>query len=282
LIWWIAVMAWLGIGTLRRGVRLRGHTPTQLLRAVGTCVPAATVLAHAGYYTIVVGGDHFEYRVYSPLVPLVFVTMVWALDRLRWPAARACAVLAAFVLCSGIIGWTHWLATRHLQTRRETGNLVHRVAPHLPAALGWYARPFDDLQAQLIARMICVRHQEHKIFYEHKVATLPARALGEQIGPEGLPVLAAGEAGYVAWVLPHVAIIDTFGLNDYYVARNRELMTRRMAHSREPPPGYVDAFAPNVRVRRGTWQARTRKTPLTPDDVIQIERSYDVWLANLR
>jgi arabinofuranosyltransferase len=249
------------------------------LHHVKQALPALTVLAHAAYYTLVVGGDHFEYRVYAPLVPLAFIGMVWALARMRWPTRRTLVMLGAFVVSSMILPWTHWLTTHELATRRESGNLQHRIAPHLLAPLSWYAEPFDELQVWLIERMICVRHQEHKIFYEHKVAQLPPREDGERIGPDDVPAHAAGEAGYVAWVLPNVAIIDSFGLNDYYIARNSENTVEKMAHSRSPPPGYVEAFAPNVHVVDGSWTVAPRKHA---PDVAAIERRYDVWLANLR
>ena len=272
LAWWLATMALVAITVARRPT-----LPSR--RTLAAAIPALTILAHAGYYTFVVGGDHFEYRVYAPLVPLVFITMPWAFAKLQWRPRRAIAILVAFVVSSWILPWTHWLGTRHLDTRATSGNLRYRVAPDLPAPLSWYAQPFDDLQLWLIERMICVRHQEHKIFYEFKVAQLPPREDGELIGPEDLPVHAAGEAGYVSWVLPHVAIVDAFGLSDYYIARNSENVVQKMAHGRSPPPGYVEAFAPNVKVHDGHWQATPRKK--TPD-VAAIERRYDVWLANLK
>lgn len=281
--WWLAVLAFVGIraaGTARATGPRAGIVPR--LSTLAGAVPVLTVIAHVGYYVIVVGGDHFEYRVLAHVVPLVFVSMLWALGRLPLAPARACAVLAAFVVCSWILPWAHWLGTRELNTRETSGNLRHRVARYFPAPISWYAETFDDLQEWLLDRMICVRHQEHKIFYEHKLATLPPREQGEQIGPEGLPVHAAWEAGYVSWVLPNVAIIDEFGLSDYYVARNPERKSMRMAHSRNPPPGYVASFSPNVRLRDGRWVVKPRKKPLLEADVIAAERRYDVWLANLR
>jgi arabinofuranosyltransferase len=281
LLWWIAVMLLLGVTRVPSLLAWRPAAPA-LVRAVVRCVAPATVIAHAAYYTFVVGGDHFEYRVYVPLVPLAFISFVWAMGMLRWSAARATVVLALFVMCSWVIPGTHWLATRGLRTRAETAALVFPVAPALPGVLRWYAEPFDELQQWLIARMICVRHQEHAMFYESKIAGMPPREDGERITGDALPVAAAGEAGYIAWVLPNVAIIDTFGLNDYYVARNTEHTSQRMAHSRAPPPGYVEAFAANMYIEDGSWKELPRKQPLTGDDIVAIERRFDAWLANLR
>jgi arabinofuranosyltransferase len=279
--WWIVVMVLVARTRLPR-LLARRPSATQLVRALQVSMPAGTVVAHAAYYTLMVGGDHFEYRVYVPLIPLAFVSFVWGMGVVGWTARRSVIVLALFVACSWILPWTHWAGTRGLRTRAETAALIHPVAPDLPPLLSSYAVPFDHLQRWLIERMICVRHQEHAMFYESKIASLPPRADGERIGPEGLPVAASGEAGYISWVLPHVAIIDTFGLNDFYIARNPEHTQMLMAHSRTPPPGYVDAFKPNVAVVGGTWKVKRRKKPLTAVHVAAIERRFDVWLANLR
>jgi arabinofuranosyltransferase len=280
LVWWIVALGAAGAAS----IRARPSLPSlpELRRIAIAIAPAATLIAHVGYYTVVVGGDHFEYRAFSHVLPLVFVTMVWALGRVDWRPSVTIAVLCAFVGTSWIVPWTHWFGTQHLKTRDETKILQYQVAPDLPVAIRWYGRWFDELQDYLIDRMICTRHQEHKRFYEYKVATLPARELGEQITADGVPVHVAMEVGYVAWVLPNVAIIDGFGLNDYYIARNLENVAMRMAHSRTPPPGYLDAFAPNVVVVDGTWVKLERKRSFAEDDVRRIERLYDVWLANLR
>jgi arabinofuranosyltransferase len=262
----------------RRGRPSLAHTSDLLVRAT----PALAVLGHAGYYTVVVGGDHFEYRVLSQLVPMVWVVAVWAIDRCAIRPRRAMIVLALLLVSSWPLPWIHWAHTRHMHTRQETFGLRYAVAPHLPAGTRWYGELFDDLQRQLIDRMICMRHQEHAMFYEHKVATLPPRTEGEAMSSEGLRVHVAGEIGYAGWVLPNVAIIDTFGLNDWYVARNVEVERPFMAHSRVAPPGYLDAFRPNVRLVDGHWRVRERENPLTAEEVAEIERMYDVWLANLK
>lgn len=120
------------------------------------------------------------------------------------------------------------------------------------------------------------------MFYAHKVSTLPTREEGEAMSNDGLPVHIAGEVGVAGWVLPNIALIDAFGLNDWYIARNVETRRPYMAHSRVAPPGYLEAFRANVTVVDGHWQVRERKDPLTPEEVEDIQRMYDVWLANLR
>jgi hypothetical protein len=48
---------------------------------------------------------------------------------------------------------------------------------------------------------------------------LPTRADGEQVQYIDYPVMCTLSVGIIGWVLPHVAIIDCLGLNDWVVAR---------------------------------------------------------------
>lgn len=54
---------------------------------------------------------------------------------------------------------------------------------------------------------------------------------------------------------------------------------RRMAHERKPPPGYVQAFDPNVTVVNGAISVRQRATPLTADRIRAIEAE---WRSRVR
>src|SRR5690606_23882458 len=49
-------------------------------RLAGLVIVGA-LLGHAGYYTLVIGGDHFEYRVYAQLVPLGWVAAIAVVAR---------------------------------------------------------------------------------------------------------------------------------------------------------------------------------------------------------
>jgi hypothetical protein len=72
---------WLLARTLRfhpDALRAIPLDPTRQLRLL----VAATLAAHLAYYTFIVGGDHFEYRVYSALPPLVLLSGAWIVDRL--------------------------------------------------------------------------------------------------------------------------------------------------------------------------------------------------------
>ena len=268
---WFRTKPWIGRWSIVRASRI----------AVAL-VPAAAVLAHAGYYTAIVGGDHFEYRVYSQLVPLIWVVMVWAVDRIDLSRAKALAVMGGLLLLSWPVPWLHYVHTKDIDNREETFAMKYPVAQHLPGPVRWYGEWFDEMQFHLIASMTCMRHEEHQTFYEHKRERLPPREQGEKITSDGLPVHVSGEVGYLGWVLPNVAIIDGFGLNDYYVARNNETVQPLTAHARLPPPGYAEAFRSNVKIVDGQWIVRERDTPLTEQEVRDIQHMYDVWLANVR
>ncbi len=268
-------------------VWLAGLAAALLLRRLpGMSVPrvAATMalLAHGLYYTLVTGGDHFEFRVYSHLILLLLVSFLWLLNALRARAGQAVVALGLFVLASWPIPWTHWLATRNLQTREQTYRLkvstaatIQSALPFVPGSLLGYFRLHDRLQFWLIDHFVCMRHQEHKIFHEDLERTLPSRDEGLRIATGDLPVLAASNVGVVGWALPRVSIIDRFGLNDAVIARNPVPGPHRfMAHQRRPPAGYVECFSPNVQLANGRAIVEERDVPLTADRVKECERRY--------
>jgi arabinofuranosyltransferase len=136
---------------------LSDPTPTRPLIAL-TIV--GTLFVHFVYYTLVIGGDHFEYRVYSHLVLLFFLSSVWLLNALNATAPRVLAFLGLFVLCALPIQWTHWAATRNLYSYEETHVLRVPIASRFPKMVRPYVRLFDSLQSWLIEHHVGTRHQE--------------------------------------------------------------------------------------------------------------------------
>ena len=257
-IWMLVLLIWLcrHLRTLiarRKTIGLPDQR-TQLLAAV--CL---TLLGHTTYYTLIIGGDHFEFRVYSHLIPLLFVSFLWLLDRLGSQKRLNIAIFFAFIVMSWAIPWTHWYASKDLNQRENTHAMIVPVADYWPNSLSWYAQPFDEMQAWLIEHRVCMRHQEHKIFFLHQQNLYPTRSVilrqfntknnAEAIGE--YPVHAYGSVGVLGWRLAPINIIDTVGLNDYVIARNPlpPGQSRMMAHDRVPPPGYVSCFASNVEPR---------------------------------
>jgi len=134
------------------------------------------------YYTIVIGGDHFEYRVYSQLVLLIFITFLWLLNALRLRMQSAALLFALFIVLSWPVPWLHWYATHDLNDRATTVVMrvpmvkaAQRAFPQTPNFVLSYLRAFDQLQFWLIGHSVCMRHQEHKVFYLYLTETLPSR-----------------------------------------------------------------------------------------------------------
>ena len=92
-------------------------------------------------------------------------------------------------------------------------------------------------------------------------------------------MLAYHTIGVPGWVLPNVAILDWFGLNDAVIAHAKPTRTtseeRQMAHDRGPPEGYIECFRPNVFVRtNGKLGVRPRARDLTADEIRACEERF--------
>ena len=204
-------------------------------------VAVAAVAVHVAYYTLVIGGDHFEYRVYSYLIPLIFVSLIWIVDRLQLNLRAAATLVGLSVLLSWPLPWAHWLSTLHLPQEQFVQQMYRPVSQVFPSFLHWYTGTFDSLQERLIDHLICVRHQTHRAFCEEQLRRYPARSLE---CPSPFPLYRTGAVGVAGWVLPRVVIIDLKGLNDYVIARTPVPAgrARSLAHERVAPEGYLESF----------------------------------------
>ncbi|MCK5944840.1 MAG: hypothetical protein KAI24_22825, partial [Planctomycetes bacterium] len=85
--------------------------PARAWRALLDHLPAVAavgaVLFHVGYYVVRVGGDPFEYRVFSHLVPLGGIAVLGVGARLRRGSAAAIGLSLAVGLAS-LLGWGHY------------------------------------------------------------------------------------------------------------------------------------------------------------------------------
>lgn len=350
---------WLPIAAAWAWMTLRGSGARACWQAVLRVGPAAiaagVVLFNTCYYLFRVGGDHFEYRVLSPLVPLATLACVAMAARMstrRWVAIA----IAAALLLAGSAGWLHYSVTRHAATGSSGVLLVERlqaVTPHAPAFLKPLTRWFDRQQLWLWYRYICLRCENHARLLEGLRRRHPHRRhLGEEAGP--FPIRAESAVGVPGWALPDCNFLDVFGLNDRVVARTpivaapelslaeltrfvraadregdgildqEELrdalgnafgvrpddgygmqmlqlfwsiwcdddsrrvtvdqaieigstvsLSRRMAHERSPPPGYIEAFEPNVEyLPGGDVVVRPRAVPMTAERIRQIEAEW--------
>ncbi len=214
----------------------------------------ATLTAHFAYYTIIVGGDHFEYRIYSHLIPLIFVSALWLLNHLSIRPVWQLIWLGGMIIVASPIPWVHWNQTQSLTTREQTFGMMVEISPHFPTPLQPYVSLFDTQQQWLISRGVGARHQEHKIFLEHFANIFPSREEGFLLDTRSPLVFVGGSIGIPGWVLPTANIIDTNGLTDYVIARNPATFpdkVRVMAHERYPPRGYVECFQPNLTIVAG-------------------------------
>ena len=233
----------------------------------------ALLILHAGYY-VLIGGDHFEYRVFSHLPLLIAVVMAWMAHRWSGNRGVSCGLMGGFILLSWPIGWVHWYATRNLT--EYSLKIVQPIAPLFPAVLRPIVGVWDREQAWLISHVICCRRIEHKLFFEHQVGMYPTREEGGKVSWEGRPVHASRTVGLLGWVVPNIAIIDYLGLNDRVVSRHKTNRQpgaiREIAHDRVPPVGYVDCFQPNVGFEDRKVYVMPRREPLRDRQIVECER----------
>ena len=249
--YWIALPIALvaGVRALARGsfaARLRARDPELLTRLV----VAAALGLHFVYYTFVIGGDHFEFRVYQHWVPLLLVGFALLGEKAGLSARGTLAALAAMIVLGWPIPWLHWFATQERIAQGEKRDPPLALAQRFPAPLRGYVATWDELQYWLFAHFVGLRQSTHALFAEHQLAHFPTRAQGLRFDARGFPVLAHNAVGVPGWVLPNVAILDTQGLNDAVIARSSPAATlserRHMAHDRKPPDGYIPCFRPNL------------------------------------
>jgi len=263
----------------------RGHLSLGSWRRIEAWWPPAaavgTGLAHWGYYTFVIGGDHFEYRVYQHWVLPLWLLAVWALARAAVRPAVALPALALVVAMSLPVPWGSWYLRRDLDLREAREGAP--LAPHFPGPLRPIVSAWDDLQHWLhTERYVGRRYHVHRLLPETKFSVLPTREEGARryAWDTNRSILAVGSVGVVGWVLPEVAILDRYGLNDRVVARHPiERHPRKMAHDRGPPPGYVECFQPNLVWRRRLVE-RPDRTPASDERIRFCEARH--WVSDPR
>jgi len=203
------VWVWLAVAALWLVRKLRTVGPLAMfsLQRLGLLTAVGVLLFHFAYFTFFMGGDLFEWRVYSHLIPFLPLTFVDMVADLRPSRSFVVGSLAAFLLASLPVAWIKY------------ANDDGPVAPHLPALLRPLVQPYDEWQRWLNLRAVCMRNTHMKVNFEVFVHRAPSREEGERIPFDGFPVHATQTVGVVGWVLPNVAIIDLLGLNDPVVAR---------------------------------------------------------------
>jgi arabinofuranosyltransferase len=276
---WAWILVALACGVLfvvraLRGAPIAWRDPSLWLCA-GTC---GALFAHFAFYTWIIGGDHFEYRVYAHLVLPLGIALVWMASRIPVRLPVVLAIVSLAIACSWPLPWLHW----QLGHQSKYAKLKHGLAIPLAQSVPELVRPavavWDDWQAWLASHAVCARQQEHKRFSEHMQRLIPARSVGAKYAWDERPVIAWRSIGILSWSLPNVAVIDRLGLNDRIIARVPVTGGHRaMAHDRRPPAGYVECFRPNLHVYKGKSRIDEREEPLT-DDQIRACDSLERWI----
>lgn len=203
------VYVWLAVAIAWVVRALRRPGPLALLRAenLGGAAVGAVFAYHFAYYTFFMGGDLFEWRVYTHLVPWLPLSLVLMFRSLPLRPAAVVAVFAVYAALAAPIGWIKYAAGDR------------DVAPHVPSVLRPLLEPYDRWQRWLGERLVCKRNLEMKVNFAAFVDVAPTRAEGERVSWDGYPVIAGAAVGVLGWVLPNVAVIDEHGLNDAVIAR---------------------------------------------------------------
>jgi len=208
-LWLPLALTWL----LVEARRARGDLLRQWLAELPAVAAVATVVAHCAYYTLRVGGDPFEYRVLSQLVPLGALSAAAMAVRLR--AGALLPVVCTLTLgLAASVGWVHYALTEPKQTL-----CYQPLASKLPAWVQPIWRWHDRLQAWLHVQVLCGRPHLHTAFLDAQRAAFPTRTR-MTVDPEDRPVIALRGVGYSGWAMPDIAILDELGLNDWVAARS--------------------------------------------------------------
>lgn len=182
-------------------------------------IAALTWAAFVGYYTLVVGGDHFAYRPFAHLVPLAAIALCALLAHRAIRNGWLVTLLLAVAGLGDSLGWWYEAALRG----REKDGFV-RATELLPGPIAALCGPWERHQAWLRLRYVALPRCLHDVTCRDLLVALPPRGAGHV---QGLPAGARGvyrtvAAGVVGWTLADVAVLDAVGLNDWVVARSRE------------------------------------------------------------
>ena len=255
----------------------KNKTWTYFKQAPAAGIGVLTLLIHLVFYTIIAGGDHFEYRVLSHLIPILILLLLWSVMILAERGRTAALLLFFSLVLSGLIPWIHWSVSQE-QERWAPTMPSYPITQELPDIAKPYGQYFDNNQQWLFAHGVGMRHQQHKLFCEHQLRWVPGPQLANQmLGSEANATVLTTGAGVTAWSFSKAHIIDYYGLSDYVVARNRPYKENMkiIAHARRPPPGYVEAIRPNLTVTpTQITDFKPREKPLLDDNIREIEQSF--------
>ena len=191
--------------------RRRTAAPLLVLARLPAAAAVAATLFQVGFYLVRVGADHFEYRVLSHIVPLGTLATAALAVRMRRGALLPVAV-SSFTALASSVAWLHsWRPEPVLYPEYSA------LSDTVPAWARPLTREYDRHQAWLQLQF-CFRTGALARWVDRQRELWPERTRRET-DPHDIPVVQTIAAGYVAWVLPDVAVLDELGLNDWVVAR---------------------------------------------------------------
>ncbi len=243
-----------------------------------------TIALHWAYYTFDVGGDHFEYRVYQHLVPVLALASPVLAGRAGWSVRRASLAFVAAWLLGLVIPWTHYAATynwpeTHTSIKDRKGSFRLPMVWRVPLPFAPYAYAWDGLQLALNSHFVCIRWHGHRTYLEYQKDRwhmVHNGALPDLKGDIG--VLPHTSIGWPAWKFQDWAMIDEHGLSDVAVAHSPPVHTsqfnRLMAHDHSAPKGYSACYRPNLKLTKQGVLFTPRATPLTAEEVHACEAKF--------
>ncbi|HEX6811739.1 MAG TPA: hypothetical protein VF384_08965 [Planctomycetota bacterium] len=272
--WYESGFRYLGAATIELGawvwvpLALAALWRRDAARDLTNALPFALIVPHA-LYLAHIGGDHFEYRPMDFYLPLLAVPAASGLVRLagglvsRLPTAaaeRRVGLLRAVTIaaCVPVLLYSHGLAAASLvapKTPRFFMRLMfdENTAPLLQCAPGQATLRglLTDLRHKLWANFVAVPFRVHFEFGRDRRSDYGAyERLPDGVFPAD--AMAAYETvGVIPFYLRELGVIDTLGLTDARVARTpspSDNESRRMAHDRRAPPGYLRERGINVDV----------------------------------
>ena len=206
---WALVLGGWAVAALARGA---GAALRLALARAPACAAVGAVLFHVGYYCLRVGGDPFEYRVLSYLIPLGAVATLAAGARCMGAIPGGASAVA--VALAATLGWGHLY-----YHQPSVLPFYQPIADQVPAPLHWLARWHDRQMAWLKPQVLCGRPRVHALWLEEARARLPLRQR-TTFDAADVPVMRERGVGLPGWTLPDVAVLDEHGLNDWVVARS--------------------------------------------------------------
>lgn len=209
--WFLILLGWLATQTCR----LRGRVLRPLFEHLPATAAVFAAVFHCAYYVLMVGGDHFEYRVFSQLVPLGGLAAAAMLAH----TFRSVGMQIGCLVGLGLAGSAGWV---HLALTADQPRAVPFYQPIAPRVPGWaqpLCRWYDRNQSWLQMHYVCCRCQQHALTLELIQKLLPETRTYIPDNPKDLPVIITPAAGMPGWLLPNCAVLDLLGLNDWVTAR---------------------------------------------------------------